>query len=380
MIFILILLLDVTNSLLFKNLFNNKLFKNRLSIPKDNNYDLINNNKLINNNLLEQQKYNLNWYVIGTPDTLSNQPNKITIWDKNYVVWKNNDKYNALDDVCSHKSASLSLGEIIDNNVMCPYHGYQFNNNGTLVKVPGINFTNSCIHNIQKYDIIEKNGWVYLNIYNNDKDFEENIFVEEEADNNTFSAVHLNMDYDCCSRILSENSLDIMHIAFVHTFGNKENPRPYYEDPPKIIDYENFHVKTSYLYKSGSKSVAKKIFQADDLTIENEFILPHTTIARVKFGNLVSTVITFALPISKNKTKLFVKTYRNFWNTNIITKYLGDKINYDMMYKTMMEDKAVVESIDSRFIDGKFNMKFDKLQNTYVTLYKKLIYNYTNSL
>jgi len=379
MIYILIIILvSVTDSLIFNKLITN--LKNKLFNPKDIIYEpkLINNN-LINNNLLEQQKYNLDWYVIGTPDTLSNEkPNKITIWDKNYVVWKNNGTYNALDDVCSHKSASLSLGTIIDNNVMCPYHGYQFNNNGTLINIPGINFTHRCIYDVQKYNIIEKNGWVYLNIYNNidNIDFKENIFVEEEADNNTFTAVHLNLDYNCNSRILSENSLDIMHIAFVHTFGNKENPKPYYEDPPKIINYENFHVKTSYLYKSGSKSVAKKIFQTNDLTIENEFILPHTTIARVKFGDLISTVVTFALPISKNKTKLFVKTYRNFWNSNDITKYLGDKINYDMMYKTMMEDKAVVESIDSRFINGKFNMKFDKLQNTYKTFYKRFVHKF----
>jgi nitrite reductase/ring-hydroxylating ferredoxin subunit len=79
---------------------------------------------------------------------------------KENSYWKNNNSYTALDDVCSHKAASLSCGEIINNNVMCLYHGYQFNNNGTLVKVPGINFKHSCVHDIKKYDIIEKNGWV----------------------------------------------------------------------------------------------------------------------------------------------------------------------------------------------------------------------------
>jgi hypothetical protein len=42
---------------------------------------------------------------------------------------------------------------------------------------------------------------------------------------------------------------------------------------------------------------------------------------------------------------------------------------------TMLQDKAVVESIDSRFMDGKFNMKFDKLQNTYVAFYKRFVRN-----
>jgi phenylpropionate dioxygenase-like ring-hydroxylating dioxygenase large terminal subunit len=108
-----------------------------------------------------------------------------------------------------------------------------------------------------------------------------------------------------------------------------------------------------------------------------EFILPHTTIARVKFGELVSTVVTFALPINSTSSKLFVKTYRNFWNVDDIAKYIGDVLNYDMMHKTMLEDKKIVESIDSRYMDGKYNMKFDKLQNTYVNFYKKLIHNFT---
>jgi len=45
----------------------------------------------------------------------------------------------------------------------------------------------------------------------------------------------------------------------------------------------------------------------------------------------------------------------------------------NMMYNTMCQDKAIVENIDPRFQDGKYNMKFDKIQNTYKTLYRKFI-------
>jgi hypothetical protein len=50
-----------------------------------------------------------------------------------------------------------------------------------------------------------------------------------------------------------------------------------------------------------------------------------------------------------------------------------------MMYTTMLQDKAIVENIDMRFMEGKFNMKFDKLQNTYKTFYKKLIHKITEN-
>lgn len=328
--------------------------------------------KLDYNMLTPQDHFDLQWYVIGTKsDFPVNKPVKATIWGKNYVVWRNiNDTYVGLDDACSHKGASLSKGKVCNNNVVCPYHGYEFDSNGTLTKVPGICFRPSPIYDLPSFQVIEKNGWVYLNTYYNKSEpstnLTENIFVEEEVARND-SVVFLNMDFNCYSRILSENSLDVMHIGFVHTFGNSKNPRPIEEYPPRLVGPH--HYKTSYLYEPGERSVSKKVFGAKQLRVENEFILPHTTVARVIFGEFVSTVITFALPISENKSRLFVKTYRNFWDNQ-----LGDMVTENMMYNTMLQDKVVVENIDKRFMEGKFNMKFDKLQNTYKTFYKKFIH------
>jgi phenylpropionate dioxygenase-like ring-hydroxylating dioxygenase large terminal subunit len=351
------------------------IITNKLSIEK-NNYLAKNEYPKLNvNELTEQDKYDLQWYVIGTPgDFVANKPKKVTVWSKNYVVWKNIDgKYNCLDDVCSHKGASLSGGKIHNNCAVCPYHGYEFNSNGTLVKVPGLNFHSSPVYDVSKYSIIEKNGWVYLNTMEtniSNPEMQINIFEEEEFTKN-FSVVHLNMDFNCYSRILSENSLDVMHIGFVHTFGNKENPAPTYENPPKLVS--PYHYKSSYEYESGKDSMVKKVFKINTLKIENEFILPHTTVARVIFGDYVSTVITFALPLSENKSRLFVKTYRNFWNND-----MGDVLTRNLMHNTMLQDKIVVENIDIKNMDGKFNMKFDKLQNTYKSFYKKLIHNFTD--
>jgi phenylpropionate dioxygenase-like ring-hydroxylating dioxygenase large terminal subunit len=324
--------------------------------------------------LTNDDKYDLQWYVIGKPsDFKPNESKKITVWSKNYVIWKNyNNEYFALDDVCPHKGASLSGGQIYNNCAVCPYHGYEFNANGTLVKVPGLNFQSSPIHDVSKFSIVEKNGWVYLNTMStNDTNKNINIFEEEEISKN-YPVVFLEMDFNCYSRILSENSLDVMHIGFVHTFGNTKNPAPIKEYPPKLVS--QFHYKTIYDYESGDDSIVKKIFGIKNLKIENEFILPHTTVARVKFGNYVSTVITFALPISENKSRLFVKTYRNFWYNDI-----GDSITRKLMFNTMLQDKLVVENIDKNFMDGKFNMKYDKLQNTYKSFYKRFIHNFTNN-
>jgi len=333
--------------------------------------------KLNYKELTEQNKYDLQWYVIGKKtDFLTNKPKKVRVWNRNYAVWKNeNGSYIGFDDVCPHKAASLSAGKIVNNNIACPYHGYEFNDQGTLVNVPGICFQPSPIYDVSKYTVVEKNGWVYINTMIPSKNESvitsgEYIYEEPEIASNC-SVVFLDMEYNCYSRILSENSLDIMHIAFVHSFGNAHHPNPIKEEPPKLVGPN--HYKSTYYYESGEKSMVRKAFGVTNLKIENEFILPHTTIARVIFDDYVSTVMTFALPIGDNKSKLFVKTYRNFWENQ-----LGDAITRNTMYNTMLEDKLVVEGIDRRFMDGKFNMKFDKLQNTYKSFYKRFIHKFDN--
>ena len=352
----------------FQRIFNKYPFSRTPPLTKS----IIDYPKLTYETLTEQDKYDLQWYVIGTPSDFSaDKPKKITIWNKNYVVWRDESgHYSALDDVCSHKGASLAGGHMNNGSVVCPYHGYEFDQNGQLEKVPGICFQPSPVQNLAKFDVTEKHGWVYLNTFSDlvtDKmAIKEQIFVEEEVLRND-SAVFLDMNFNCYSRILSENSLDVMHIGFVHTFGNKKNPAPTEIHPPRLE--APHHFKTSYMYEAGENSMARKIFKVKDLIIENEFILPHTTIARVIFGDLVSTVVTFALPISENKSKLFVKTYRNFWQNPV-----GDKISRDLMWQTMLQDKAIVENISPLLEDGKFNMRFDKLQNTYKMFYKKFVH------
>ena len=144
----------------------------------------------------ESMTYNLNWYVIGETSTFPvNTLQKVTVWDKDYVVWK--DKVTktiyAMDDDCSHKGAALSGGYLHKSCVVCPYHGYEFTGNGTLVKIPGLEFESSPCKNQRTYSVKERNGWIFLNT-----DFETDetgIFEEQEANNPDFSVIFLNVPF-----------------------------------------------------------------------------------------------------------------------------------------------------------------------------------------
>lgn len=349
-------------------------------IQKENNENI--QKKLVDNQEAmiksANERFDMSWYVVAEKNEIhSKKPYKVTVWGKDYVIWKTGPKqYTALEDICPHKGAAFSVGTIENGRVVCPYHGYEFDQKGNLTVVPGLCFQPSSIYNVPRFAVVEKNGWIYLNTWQvlsttTDEDIRvlaDRIFVEPELNGSyKMKVLFINQIFKTYPRIVTENSLDIMHIAFVHTFGNKVKPSPSHENPPKEI--EPGHWRTSYVYESGKDSMVSQLFKVKRIDIENEFVLPHTSIARIAFGpGLINTVVTAACPINEHETKLFVKTYRNFLLFGFLDNWF-----YSLMWDTLNQDKRVIESIKRENVDGKFNMKFDKLQNTYRTLYKKFV-------
>jgi len=410
-------LFSFKNTFFLKNIIQNKIFDTKLfdSIIKDDIESkecklcsLYNTCNHKDNKEYEKKFYNfasnprleypndkgqLTWYPIGFSKDYSMKPKQVIIRDIKYIVWKDGVNYYGLQDCCSHQGASFTLGNTKKNTISCPYHGYIFNgSNGELVEIPKLHHIHSNNHNINSFKVVEKGDIVYFNtvpIKNEimKSEIDENlIFIEPEYFNPNQKAVYLSEDFEHYAKLVSVNSLDICHIGFVHSFGNNKSPNPQSISKIKKIEDVDNHYKIIYSYIAGENSLVNRIYKYDNITVENEYVLPHSTVARVKFGNLTSTIITHALPISKFKTKLFVKAYRSYWyydlknNYNILVplmhliNIIGDKITKDTMFNTLKEDKGIVDSIDKTSYEsmhGSFSIIYDAFSNHYKNNYKK---------
>lgn len=329
---------------------------------------------------------NNNWYVVGkVSDFSQNKPTKIIINDTPITVWRDkNDKYAAISDICPHRGVSLSKGRIDKHTgcVVCPYHTFKYNNKGRLAQSPGQkSLRTNTVYNLKTdlpyYKVSSYNDWVYLY---NEPTFEisplnppssNGIWHEPESYDPNFRYVLLDKEFDIDARTVTENSLDILHISEVHTFGNKKKPLPLSDKIERIADG---HVKATYEYETSSESMAFKIFGVENLIVENEYILPHYTVARVKFGTYTNTIITSALPVTNNKTRLFVKAYRDNWVYNFPPlNYIFDKITENQMEQTLTEDIGVINNIYYQHRDGNFITKYDGLVKMYREDYQKYI-------
>ena len=64
------------------------------------------------------------------------QPLAVRHFDTALVLWRSGEALSALADRCPHRGARLSLGQVRQGTLECPYHGWRFAADGRCVHVP----------------------------------------------------------------------------------------------------------------------------------------------------------------------------------------------------------------------------------------------------
>lgn len=79
------------------------------------------------------------WWVVGKSSDLSaNRPLNVRLFGQEFVLFRGADgKVTCFEDRCPHRQVPLSLGRVVDCQLQCPYHGWEFDRSGNCTKVPG---------------------------------------------------------------------------------------------------------------------------------------------------------------------------------------------------------------------------------------------------
>ena len=156
-------------------------------------------------------------YGIGVSKGLEME--SVRISGKNHVLFRGDSgKVSMLDAKCPHRGANLCNGRVKGDRVQCPYHGWEYDAKGKLVKVPSA-------HNIPiggdigSYPIIEDGGFIWTAKKNQPLPTR---YCKELTDPNwvqVYGSRELKGNiYDW---IL--NATDISHINYVHNFADENN-------------------------------------------------------------------------------------------------------------------------------------------------------------
>jgi phenylpropionate dioxygenase-like ring-hydroxylating dioxygenase large terminal subunit len=146
---------------------------------------------------------------------------RIKIKGKEHALFKTKDgRISMVDAVCPHRGAKLCNGKVKGNNIQCPYHGWEFDPDGTLVKVPSSGNI-PCKGDIQSYSVVEDGGFIWAS---DTKDTLPTRYCEELFDPSWVKVYgSRELQGNIYDWIL--NATDISHINFVHDFADEDNAR-----------------------------------------------------------------------------------------------------------------------------------------------------------
>ena len=78
------------------------------------------------------------WYVAAWSSEVADKPFARQLMDERVVMFRDAEgKIAALIDRCAHRLAPLSMGECVNGNIRCGYHGMEYDSAGKCVNVPG---------------------------------------------------------------------------------------------------------------------------------------------------------------------------------------------------------------------------------------------------
>ena len=78
------------------------------------------------------------WYAVEYDRAIKpGRAVEVKFWNRSVALFRGADgQLAAIENRCAHRQVKLSLGEVHDCNLVCPYHGWTYNREGRVVAIP----------------------------------------------------------------------------------------------------------------------------------------------------------------------------------------------------------------------------------------------------
>jgi phenylpropionate dioxygenase-like ring-hydroxylating dioxygenase large terminal subunit len=181
--------------------------------------------------MIEDPVLSAEWHPVLRSDSLADgQVRGARLLGEDLVLWRTSGRVLAWRDLCLHRGTRLSLGRVEEGCLVCPYHGWSYDESGRCVRIPAHPEQEPPAKAVAKtYRTTERNDLVWVSPGDPPRDVPT---LPEEGDprfrivlSGPFGPVAASAPR------LVENFLDIAHFPFVHG-GTLGDPRH-----PEITDY-----------------------------------------------------------------------------------------------------------------------------------------------
>lgn len=176
----------------------------------------------IPNGMLDDNYPRNMWWCAAHRDEVSSKPMARWLLEKPVVMYRLADGTPvALDNRCPHRWAPLSQGTVVNDQLVCPYHGMEFGADGGCTKIPTQDIIPKNAR-VQSYPLRESGA--YLWIWMGDPEAIDHDPVDMSYTTDAgWSVVNGYYEVDANWVLIRENVLDLTHIAFLHQNTFQQN-------------------------------------------------------------------------------------------------------------------------------------------------------------
>jgi phenylpropionate dioxygenase-like ring-hydroxylating dioxygenase large terminal subunit len=171
------------------------------------------------------------WYPVCLADELSNEaPMRVQILGLRFAAFRDSSgDAHVVADTCVHRGGSLSKGKIINDNIACPYHGWQFDGTGKCAHIPVLGEGASLPPRakVDSYPVVERYGIVFAFLGDQSEDERIPLYDIKEWDDPSWRASGLVIfEVNAYFERSIENGIDPAHNEFVHDLQGNVKFRP----------------------------------------------------------------------------------------------------------------------------------------------------------
>jgi phenylpropionate dioxygenase-like ring-hydroxylating dioxygenase large terminal subunit len=291
----------------------------------------------------QQNVFRRFWYATLRLDDLKDGPKPFTLLGEKIVIWLDASGEPAcLQDRCCHRTAKLSKGWSENGHIVCGYHGWTYDRDGTLVKIPQFSPEQVVPRlGVRPYHCASRYGYAWVCL---DEPLMPIPDVPEDRDPGYRRIQQFHDDWKTAPLRLMENSFDNAHFAFVHknTFGQLNQPKP-----------EKYEIaETDYGFEAETVITIANPPMAHRITgttaaetkrhMRNKWFMPFCRRLDMEYpSGLRHIIFNCATPVDDCNIKLAQILYRNDTEENCSTEEL---IAWDAVI--LEEDRDILESTD----------------------------------
>ena len=158
------------------------------------------------------------WHPVAVAEDLKEFPKAVRILGEDLVVFRDGSgQLGLLELHCAHRASSLEFGLIEERGIRCCYHGWTFDVDGKILKMPGVEGTLKDRLYQGAYPVVEKYGLVFAYMGPPDKKPE---FPESATFNlpgYQYGAPN-EIIWPCNWLQMKDNNVDPAHAAILHSY------------------------------------------------------------------------------------------------------------------------------------------------------------------